>query len=166
MIVSAIAAMSKNRVIGAAGKLPWHIPEDLKFFRQKTLNRICIMGRKTFESVGSKPLPKRMNVIITRQKSFKAEGCHVFHTLQDAMDFAQITINSSQDWGNEVFICGGAEIYKEALPITDVVYLTRIDKVVEGDAYFPEIDPDEWKLVEKIDRHDPVNFSFCTYERQ
>lgn len=166
MIISLIAAASKNRVIGAKNRLPWHLPEDLKFFRQKTLNHICIMGRKTFESVGSKPLPHRMCVIVTRKQGFDAPGCHVFHSLDEALDFAKMQTEISNEWGDEVFVCGGADIYAQAINKANKVYLTLIDQEFEGDVHFPKMDTNVWDLVEKIDNDGPISFSFCTFVRK
>ncbi len=168
-IVASIAAMAKNRVIGVKNGLPWHIPEDLKFFRQKTLNKIIIMGRKTFESVGSKPMPKRLNVVVTRQKDFKAEGVHVFNSCEEALNFARLEIEKSgqspSPWGNEIMVCGGEEIYRQMMPYTDRIYLTVIEKDFDGDAKFPEFSDTQCKLTEKLDRTDPIPFSFRIYER-
>jgi dihydrofolate reductase len=134
MIISQIVAMAKNRVIGKDNQMPWHLPEDLKRFRKITSNSIVIMGRKTFESIG-KPLPKRLNVIITRNPEYKAQGCEVFTSVAEALEFC----NGQKDkWGEEVFIIGGAEIYRQTISRTDRIYLTLIDKEFEGDTFFPE----------------------------
>lgn len=165
IVFSQIAAMSRNRVIGVKNDLPWHIPEDMKFFRDTTKGKIIIMGRKTFESVGSKPMPHRLNLIVTRQKDFRAEGVHVFTSVEDAVRFAREQAGS-KSWPNEIMICGGEEIYRQTLPITNRIYLTIIDKDYEGDAFFPEFDSTKFHLTEKKDRQEPVPFSFCTYEGQ
>lgn len=164
-IVSSIAAMARNRVIGVNNALPWHIPEDLKFFRQKTLNKIIIMGRKTFESVGSKPMSKRLNLIVTRQKGFKVEGALVFNSCEEALEFAKNEIQKTEQWGDEIFICGGEEIYRQMMPYTDRLYLTVIEKDYDGHAKFPVFSETEYKLKDKQDRTDPMPFSFRIYER-
>lgn len=161
MILSAIAAMAKNRVIGAAGDLPWRIPEDFKFFKEKTSGHIMIMGRKTFESLGG-PLPNRLHVVITRQKEYRPEGAIVFHTVKEAVEYCR---SQTAKWGDEVFIAGGGEIYKEMLPITDRIYLTEIQKDFPGDAKFPEFSKVEFKETDRRHREQPVPFDFVTYER-
>ncbi len=134
-----IVAMDKNRVIGKDGKIPWHLPNDLKHFRELTMGHVIIMGRKTFESIG-KPLPGRVNVVLTRQKNYAPQGVVVHHSLEDALSvFAD---------SPKVFIIGGAEIYREALPLMDKLYVTEINAVIwQGDTYFPEIDNKIWSLL-------------------
>ncbi|MBI2651863.1 type 3 dihydrofolate reductase [Candidatus Woesearchaeota archaeon] len=140
MIISLIAAMGKNRIIGKNNSLPWRLPEDMKRFKQLTLGKPVVMGRKTFESIG-KPLPNRTNIIITHDKNYKAEGCIIVHSVKEALKTAE---------GNkEVMIIGGEKIFREFLPIADRMYLTFIDEDFEGDAYFPEYDKEEWKEVRK-----------------
>jgi len=164
MIVSQIAAMAKNRVIGSNLKLPWHIPEDLKFFKDTTKGHIIIQGRKTYESLGYKPLPNRLNIIITRNP--EAVPFHkdivIFTDLKEALDFAA---TKTSEWGEEVFIGGGEEIYRLALPYTDRIYLTVIEKEFDGDAKFPEFDTGTFKEVFRDERVEPIPFSFRTYER-
>jgi len=161
MILSAIAAMAKNRVIGNAGGLPWSIPEDMKFFRDMTINHIMLMGRKTFESFPGL-LPKRLHVVITRQKDFQPAGVHVFNDITSALEFCK---TQTAQWGEEVFIVGGGQIYKELLPMTDRIYLTEIQKDIEGDAHFPELLPGEFQETARKHRQEPVPFDFVTYER-
>lgn len=161
MKVSQIAAMASNRVIGSNNQLPWDIPEDMKFFRDKTKNKIIIMGRKTFESLG-KPLPNRFNIVITRNKDFIAPGATIVNTIEAALKLAESKIT---EWNSEIFVIGGAEIYKLAMPFTDRIYLTEIQKEFKGDAKFPEFDKRAFKITEKSDRTEPVKFSFVTYDR-
>lgn len=161
MILSAIAAMASNRVIGRDGDLPWRIPEDMKFFMSKTTGHIMVMGRKTFESFG-KPLPKRLHVVVTRQRGYKAEGAHVFPSIDEALAFCRA---QTDQWGDEVFIVGGGEIYREMLNVTDRIYLTEIHREFEGDAKFPEFDKSIFKEVSRTHRTEPVPFDFVTYER-
>ena len=167
MILSAIAAMAKNRVIGTGNKLPWHLPEDFKFFKEKTKGKVLIMGRKTFESLG-KPLPTRFHIVITRNADYKYEdpNVEVVSNLQQAVELAHmLTTKYFAKFGDEVFICGGGEIYKQALDVTDRIYLTVIEKDYEGDAKFPEFSENEFKLTQKTERSEPLPFSFRTYDR-
>ncbi|KOR79280.1 dihydrofolate reductase [Bacillus sp. FJAT-21352] len=135
-MISLIVAMDQNRVIGKNNKLPWHLPSDLQYFKKVTMGHPIVMGRKTFESIG-RVLPGRENVIVTRNQEFKAEGCVVLH------DIAQIKM-FADNHEEEVFVIGGAEIFKEILPFTDRLYITEIHETFEGDTFFPEIDENEW----------------------
>jgi len=164
MILSAIAAMAQNHVIGKNGDLPWRIPEDFKFFKDKTSGHIMIMGRKTFESLGG-PLPKRLHVVITRQNDYEPDGAHVVSTIGEAMDYCQAQTDSGA-WPEEVFIIGGGEIYKQMLGVTDRLYLTEIQQDFEGDAKFPEFSADDFEEVARVNRSQPVPFDFVTYERK
>ncbi|WHY95562.1 dihydrofolate reductase [Peribacillus simplex] len=138
-MISLIVAMDQNRVIGKNNELPWHLPADLQYFKKVTMGHPIVMGRKTFESIG-RVLPGRENVIVTRNQDFKAEGCVVLH------DIAQIkTFADSRD--EEVFVIGGAEIFKEILPVTDRLYITEIHETFEGDTFFPVIDENQWDKV-------------------
>jgi len=157
-----IAAASENDVIGADGGLPWDIPEDMKFFRDKTKGKAIIMGRKTFESVGH-PLPKRLNVVVTRQEGYVAEGATVFTNIDDAVSFCK---TKTKEFGEEIFIIGGGEVYKQTLDIVDTIYLTRIHKEIKGDARYPKIDKDKFELVESSARTEPVAFTFLTYKKK
>ena len=135
MIVSLVAAASDNNVIGKNNTLPWRLPADMKFFKNLTMGHTVIMGRKTFESMG-KPLPGRKNVVITRNKEFKAEGCSIVSSIEDALNRC-----ASE---NEVFIIGGAEIYRQSIKMADKIYLTRVHGYFDGDAFFPDIPADGW----------------------
>lgn len=160
MIVSQIAAMSENHVIGKDNKLLWHLPNDLKHFKNTTSGHTVIMGRKTFDSVG-KPLPKRRNIVVTRQ-AITIEGCEVVNSVE-----AALALCKGED---EVFIVGGAEIYKLSLHLTDRIYLTIIHEQFEGDSFFPEISKTLWKEVAHQDHEpddkNPLPYSFITLERQ
>lgn len=133
MKLSLIVAMSENRVIGVDNRLPWHIPEDLKRFKKITSGHPILMGRKTFESIG-RVLPNRTNIIISRNREYRVEGAFVCHSLQEGIEFA-----SKAPGSDEVFVIGGGEIFKEALPKADRIYLTTVHWPYEGDAFFPEI---------------------------
>jgi dihydrofolate reductase len=166
MIISFIAALSKNRVIGKNNDLPWHLPDDMKYFMQTTKAHYVIMGRKNYDSIPEKfrPLPNRTNVVVTRQKSFNAPGCVVVHSLEEGIEEAR------QGNEQEAFIIGGAEIFKSGFPFSQRLYLTEIAAEVEGDTYFPEWNAAEWKEISR--RHHPVDarhafaFDFVVYERK
>ncbi len=161
MLISIIAAMGKNKVIGKGNALPWKLPADMEHFKTLTKGKPIIMGRKTFESVG-KPLPDRTNIIITRDQNYKDEGCIVAYSTEEALKAAE---NSE-----EVMICGGAQIYKEFLPKADKMYLTLIDADFEGDAYFPEYNPEEWEETSyeehERDAENQYNYTFLVLRRK
>ena len=160
--LSHIVATSQNHVIGNEGKLPWDIPEDLKYFFNKTRNKILIMGRKTFDSLGQ-ALPSRLNIVLTRNQGFKAQNTVVFPNFDQALEYAQQK-EILEKYDSEIFIGGGAEIYKQTLNYMDRLYVTRIHKNYEGDTFYPEI-PSSFKEVSRIDKKDPVPFSFLVYEK-
>ena len=139
MRISAIAAMSKNRVIGKDNQIPWYLPADLKFFQRTTTGHHVIMGRKNYESLG-KPLARRTNIVITRNPYFISTGCLVVHTLEEALSIAYAGDEE------EAFIIGGGEIYRLTLDYLDRIYLTTIDLVTDGDVTFPEFDQSHWRL--------------------
>lgn len=157
--ISAIAAIGKNRELGKTGKLIWRIPDDLKRVKELTTGNAIIMGRKTYESIG-KPLPNRLNIILTRNPEYKAEGCVVVPTLDAALAAARDAHIS------EIFIFGGAEIYKEAMSITTRLYLTLIDaEDADADAFFPDYS-EFTTVIEKEKRdHDGLAYEWLTLER-
>jgi dihydrofolate reductase len=153
-----IAATSQNNALGKDNKIIWHLPDDFKRFKELTSGHHIIMGRKTFESF-PKPLPNRTHVVITRQKNYNPEGCFVVNSIEEAFEICPKT--------EDVFLIGGAEIYKLGLPFTDKIELTYINETFEADAFFPEIDFSEWKLTNeefhsKDEKH-AHDFSFQTY---
>lgn len=160
-MISIIVAIAQNGTIGDKNALLWHIKEDMRFFRTTTSGHPVIMGRKTFESLGSKPLPKRKNIVITRS-DVEFEGAFVAHSLEEAIAMADDDV--------EVFIMGGAQIYAQALDIADRMYITRVERDYEGDTSFPEVDYSKWKLVaeERYERGEDYDspFSFLTYDRK
>ena len=161
-MISLIVAAAENNAIGKNNQLLWHLPNDLKFFKNTTWGMPVIMGRKTFESV-NKPLPGRFNIVITRQADWKADGVIVASDLQDALKKAAET-NCK-----EFFIIGGGEIFTQALPETDRIYLTRIHHDFDGDVFFPVLKADEWKEAERHDfppdAKNKYGYSFRVYER-
>lgn len=164
MILSHIVAAAKNDVIGVDNTLPWDIPEDMKFFRDKTKGKAIIMGRKTFESVGH-PLPNRLSVIITRQKDYKVDAPNVVvqPDLKSAIEYCR---GQTSKYGEEIFIIGGGEIFKDSMEMVDIIYLTRIHQDFPGDVKYPKVDAKKFELVEQRDRTEPVPFSFLTYSRR
>ena len=144
MIRSLVVAMARNRVIGRDNALPWRLPADLAHFKKVTMGHPIVMGRRTYESIG-KPLPGRKNIVVTRNRAFQAPGCTVVQSLEDAWKAAGDA--------EEVCVIGGTSLFEEALPIADVIHLTQVEAVVEGDTYFPEFDRSQWREKE-IARHD------------
>ncbi|TVR75969.1 MAG: dihydrofolate reductase [Chitinophagaceae bacterium] len=161
-VISAIAAATENNVIGKGNQLLWHLPDDFKFFKKVTLGFPVIMGRKTFESMG-KALPERKNLVVTSNQNFKAKDCMIFQNLEEALSYAK-SIEK-----NEIFIIGGGEIYRQSMPVLQRIYLTRIHVELEGDTYFPEIDPKVFKLTQKFlhpkDEKHKYAFTFEIYDK-
>jgi dihydrofolate reductase len=164
-IIVAVAT-SKDGVIGSNNQLPWHLPEDLKYFKSVTLGKPVIMGRKTYESIG-RPLPGRTNIVITRSTDWSAEGVVVVNSLEHALDQARAAIAASTTSVVEAMIIGGAEIYRSALPLVDKVYLTRVEIEIDGDAFFPELPATDWKLTSSTpgDKDALIPHQFFVYER-
>jgi dihydrofolate reductase len=160
MIVSIIVATAKNNAIGKDNKLLWYLPKDLKHFKDVTTGHTVIMGRKTFDSVG-KPLPNRRNIILTQQ-DIEIEGCEVTNSFDSAFELCE--------GEEEVFIIGGANIYRQGLPLTDRIYLTLIDEDFDGDTFFPVIDDAEWEVKEREDfepdEKNKFRYAFITLERR
>ncbi|HIO92441.1 MAG TPA: type 3 dihydrofolate reductase [Leucothrix mucor] len=164
MKISMIAAMAHQRVIGKDQKMPWHLPADLAFFKKTTMGSPILMGRKTYESIG-RPLPGRLNLVVTRSPDLKIAGCEVVTSLEQAMSVAQEKSSDS----NEVFITGGSHLYKSFLDKADRLYLTMIDADLEGDTYFPDYTQYNWQEVDHEDHQaDDKNiypYSFVTLDR-
>lgn len=152
-MINIIVATSENNVIGKGNDIPWYIPKDLEHFKKLTTGNTVIMGRKTYESLPKeyRPLPNRINIVITRDKSYQAKGCLVVNSLEDALRKA--------DNDKEIFIIGGGQIYREGLKFAERIYLTKIHKNISGDTYFPKLNK-FWKLV---DEEEKSGFSFLTY---
>jgi len=163
MTLSIIVAISKNNIIGKDNGMPWHLPADLKYFRQVTTGHHIIMGRKTFESIGGgKPLPNRVSIIVTHQRDYRAEGCIVAHSLHEAI--------AKTDEQDEVFVIGGKQLYEQALPLADTLYITRIHQSIEGDTAFPIYNQQDWILSRNVDysadEKNAYNLSFQVFERE
>ncbi|WP_373323194.1 dihydrofolate reductase [Alkalihalobacterium chitinilyticum] len=162
MLISFLVAMDNNRVIGKDNDLPWSLPADLAYFKKVTMGHPIVMGRKTYESIG-RPLPGRENIILTRNREYSVDGCTVLHSLADVKQVVDAN-------DKETFIIGGAEIFKEAFPIADKLYITHIDEEFDGDTYFPAFSDHEWKEVSREkgikDEKNPYDYYFTVYERK
>jgi dihydrofolate reductase len=163
MKISSIVAIGKNNVIGKDNQIPWYLPEDLKWFKRQTLGHAVIMGRKCFESIG-RPLPKRTNIIITRDVFYLAQGCEIVHSLSEAIDKA------AAEGETEAFIIGGGEIYTQSMELIDKIYLTEVEIEAEGDVFFPALTPDEWQLLSEEkhfkDEKNEWDYTFKIFERR
>ncbi len=162
-----IVAMSRNRVIGRNNALPWYLPGDLRYFKQATMGKPIIMGRKTWESIGQ-PLPGRMNIVVTRDKHWQAPAGTV-SDLSLTQAFVRATAQATLEDGDEVMVIGGGQIYADALSQIDRMYVTQVHAEVEGDAYFPEVDWDQWEEIGREDfsasDNNPYDYSFVVYQR-
>ncbi|PYI51226.1 dihydrofolate reductase [Paenibacillus flagellatus] len=158
--IAMIVAMDRNRLIGRDNKLPWRLPADMAFFKRTTMGHPVVMGRKTYESIG-KPLPGRTNIVLTRDPAYKAEGCTVVRTAEEAVRAAA---------GEGLFVIGGSEVYALFFPLADTLYVTEIGETFEGDAHFPAIDPSEWEVAERrpgtVDEKNAYPHAFLTYRRK
>lgn len=163
MIVSAIVATAENNVIGKDNDIPWYLPADLKYFKKTTSGHHIIMGRKCFQSIG-KPLPKRTNIIITRNPFYIVSNCFIANSIEEALSIAY------DNGEEEAFILGGGEIYKSSMALWDKLYWTKVDAQVEGDIYFPEVDLKNWQLTSekhhKKDEKNEYDYSFMVYEKK
>jgi len=159
-MISLIFAMDRNRLIGKNNELPWYLPADLQYFKRTTSGHTVIMGRKTYDSIG-KPLPNRKNVVITRDSHLRLEGCTTCTSVPEALDI----IGAEE----EAFVIGGAEVYKQFLPVADRMYITFIDESFEGDAYFPPYEEEHWRLIQNEqgikDEKNPYEHRFTVWER-
>lgn len=158
MPFSLIAAVAKNNCIGIKNKIPWNIPEDFQYFKKMTLGKTCVMGQATFESILGylkKPLPGRQTVVVTLDKNFKVpQDVRVFYSLDEAFEKLK---------DEDVFVCGGASIYRQTINRVDTLYITRVDLEPDGDVFFPTIDPKIWK---EVWREDHDGFSFIKYDKK
>ena len=166
MPIALIVAMSENNVIGKDNKMPWHLPDELRYFKSITIGKPIIMGRKTFQSIG-KPLPERTNIVITTNSDFNHTGIVTVPALEQALAFGQECVsNSDQD---EIMVIGGAYTYQQALPLATRVYLTRIHRHIEGDTFFPTLSNHQWRETSRqdkeVDANNPIVCSYLIYER-
>jgi dihydrofolate reductase len=166
MKLALIVAMAENRVIGINNNLPWHLSEDLKYFKRVTMGKPIIMGRKTFESIG-RPLPGRTNIVVTRNPAYQAEGIKVVHSLGEAKKLAEsITFIDGME---EAMVIGGVELYAQALQEADRIYLTQVHAEVHGDAWFPDFDSKQWRQVAREDfqavEPNPYDYSFIVLDK-
>lgn len=165
--IAMIAAVGRNGAIGAKGDLPWRLPSDFAFYKRTTMGRPLIMGRKTFESIG-KPLPGRTNIVVTRQNGYAPEGVEVFGDLTAAM--ARAREIAQRDGADEIFINGGGELYREAMPLAERLYITHVDAAPDGDTFFPQIDPADWtgRIMPDVTagERDSAEFEIRVYERR
>ena len=161
MSLALIVAIGENNELGKGGRMPWHLPADLKHFKTLTLGKPIIMGRKTFEAIG-KPLPGRRNIVVTRNPGFRAVGCEIASSLADALVLAAGT--------PEIMVIGGAEIYREALPRAQRIYLTRVHAQFDADTFFPKLDPVDWRETSRedhtADERNPFARTFLILERR
>lgn len=161
-----IVAMSRNRVIGRNNKLPWHLPGDLKYFKQATLGKPIIMGRNTWESIG-KALPGRLNIVVSSRALELPPGVALVPTLADAFRMAEA--QAEVDGVDEVMVIGGGQIYGAVLPLMDRLYITQVHAEIDGDAFFPAINLDDWQEIGREDfsasEHNPYDYSFVVYQR-
>lgn len=156
MIISLIWAMDDNRLIGVDNCLPWKLPADMKWFRRHTLGKPIIMGRKTFDSFGGRPLPERTNIVVTRDKDYQTEGAIVVYSIEEALQAAGDA--------EEVMIIGGASFYTQMLPRADRLYITQVHACCEGDAWFPEFDRGEWQEIAREEHAaDEKNRYACSF---
>lgn len=166
MNIALIAAMATNRVIGRNNNLPWHLPNDLKYFKQATMGKPIMMGRKTFESIG-RPLPGRTNIVITRDQSYSAEGIRIVHSIDEALALAESI--ALLDGAKELMVIGGEQLYQAILPRAQRLYLTHVYAEVKGDAWFPVVDFDQWQELGRedfsADGPNPYDYSFVVYNR-
>jgi dihydrofolate reductase len=161
-MISYIVAMDKNHVIGRNNELPWHLPADLAYFKKMTMGKPIIMGRKTHESIG-RALPGRENIIVTRNKDYQSEGCKVVHSIDEIKQLEKET-------DQELSVIGGAELFKELFSVTDRLYITHIYHEFEGDTFFPDINWENWEVVEREmgvkDEKNPYDYEYVVYDRK
>jgi dihydrofolate reductase len=176
-VISMIVAMAENRVIGLNNAMPWHLPEDLRYFKQVTLNKPVIMGRNTLESIG-KPLSQRENIIVSRNPAYSVAGAKVLNSPITALDYAVCMLATRADTGQqedtstmtEIMVIGGAQLYAELFPQAQRLYLTEVKATIHGDAYFPEFAREEWREIareeHKACERNPYDYAFVVLERK
>lgn len=157
MLISLIAAMARNRVIGNAGTIPWQLPEDLHWFREHTMGHTLLMGRRTFEAIG-RPLPGRQTIVVSRNPDYQAKGCIVASDMETALHCAASA--------EELFVCGGGAIYRQTLALAHRLYLTELDMEIAGDTFFPEFNPLDFHLVYHRSGSGAINHRYLIYQRR
>jgi dihydrofolate reductase len=170
-MISMISAVAENRVIGNKNALPWHLPADFKYFKETTLGKAIVMGLNTFKSIGEKPLPGRKHIILNNDPSYvPPENCVAAHSIDEVLKIIENDPSQSSGQKQEIFVCGGASVYKQFLPLADRLYLTFIHQDFEGDTYFPEFDINAWKEIKRMDcepdEKNPYSYSFVVLERK
>lgn len=167
MIISIIAAVGHNKVIGNKNSLPWNLPVDLEYFKKMSLGKPIVMGTKTFESIG-RPLPSRFNIVLAQSADYSAKGCQVAHSIPEAIGLAEKSDLGQKS--NELMVCGGRSVYEQFLPLADKMYLTFVEGDFEGDVYFPDYDLEEWQETERTfrlaDEQNPYNLNFVVFEKR
>ncbi len=162
MIISSLVAMTKNRVIGKDNEIPWYLPADFAYFKRTTIGHTVIMGKNTYISIG-RPLPKRTNIVITRDPYFISSNCVVVHSITEALQYAH------ENGETEAFIIGGGQIFNQTLDLWDKLYLTEIEIELDGDIFFPDLDMNQWKLVSEDphtkDEKNEYDYNFKIFER-
>ena len=156
-MISIIVAMAKNRVIGKNGQLPWDLSSDLQRFKRLTMGHTLLMGRRTFDSIG-KPLPGRRTIVLSRDPEYSAAGCEVSTDIESGIQLAHSA--------EELFICGGAEVYRQALPLVERIYLTELEKEITGDTFFPELPTGEFQAIQTEQCTDVMNYRFSILQRR
>ncbi len=157
MLISLIVAMAKNRVIGRNGQIPWHLPTDLQRFKRLTMGQALLMGRRTFESIG-RPLPGRWMIVLSGHSEYTVPGCDVVSDIDSALELAQPA--------EELFICGGSDIYRDLFPRVDRIYLTELDEDVEGDTFFPELPLEAFETIHSARWIDAIEYRFSILQRR
>lgn len=157
MIIALIVAMDRRRIIGHAGALPWHLPADLQWFKRHTMGHTLLMGRRTFEAIGH-PLPGRRTIVVSRNPDYQAPGCILATDIPAAIAAAKPA--------EQLFICGGGEIYRQTLDLAERIYLTELDIEVTGDTFFPEISKNEFEIIAQEQRSGPFNYRFSIFHRK
>lgn len=170
-MISMIAALAENRVIGNKNTIPWHLPADFKYFKETTLGKTIVMGLNTFNSIGGKPLPGRKHIILNNDPNYVPPAeCVVAHSIEEVLKLIEDDPSASSGQKQEVFVCGGASVYKQFLPLADRLYLTYVHASPEGDTYFPEVNLEEWGEMSredhKADEKNKYDYSFVILERK
>lgn len=165
MKIAMITAVAENNAIGIDNKLPWHLPEDLRYFKTTTMGKPVVMGRKTFDSLRRRPLPGRTNIVMTRDSSWSHEGVEVVGNLEEAIRAASHAAKT--EGVKELMIIGGEQIYRQALPQTDRLYITRVEQSFEGDAFFPALKKEQWREVDRedLETENGLKYSHLVLER-